>query len=78
VQCRTFKPIKDCRCLGEDQVISGQRGPDSKVFRVRLWDQNAIIAALLENYEKLDEDLRAELPLKRIWTIATPEEDEAE
>jgi restriction system protein len=45
-------------------------------FRVRLWDQNAIIGELLANYERLDEDLRAELPLKRIWTIAISEEDE--
>lgn len=45
-------------------------------FRVRLWDQNAIIAELLANYERLDEDLRAELPLKRIWTIAMTDEDD--
>jgi len=45
-------------------------------FRVRLWDQNAIIAELLANYERLDEDLRAELPLKRIWTIAMPDDEE--
>lgn len=45
-------------------------------FRVRLWDQNAIVAELLANYERLDEDLRAELPLKRIWTIAIADEEE--
>jgi restriction system protein len=39
-------------------------------FRVRLWDQNALIDQILEHYDKLDEDLRAELPLKRIWTVA--------
>ena len=48
----------------------------TQFFRVRLWDQNAIIAELLANYERLDEDLRAELPLKRIWTIAVPDEEE--
>jgi restriction system protein len=42
-------------------------------FRVRLWDQNALIDQILENYDKLDEDLRAELPLKRIWTVAQSE-----
>ncbi|MEX2174798.1 MAG: restriction endonuclease [Pirellulaceae bacterium] len=45
-------------------------------FRVRLWDQNTIIAELLANYERLDEDLRAELPLKRIWTIAMPDDND--
>lgn len=43
-------------------------------FKVRLWNQNDLIGQLLDNYDKLDQDIRAELPLKRIWTIATPEE----
>jgi len=44
-------------------------------FRVRLWDQDALIDELLEHYDRLDEDLRAELPLKRIWTVALQEEE---
>ncbi len=38
-------------------------------FRVRLWNQDDVIEALLENYDKLDEDLKAEIPLKRIWSV---------
>ncbi len=44
-------------------------------FRVRLWDRDALIDELLEHYDKLDEDLRAELPLKRIWSVAAQEEE---
>lgn len=47
-------------------------------FRVRLWDQNALIDQILENYDNLDEDLRAELPLKRIWTVAQTDETSSE
>ncbi len=47
-------------------------------FKVRLWDQNDLIDEFLANYDKLDEDLRAELPLKRIWTVAEAEEADAE
>lgn len=43
-------------------------------FKVRLWNQNDLIDQLLANYDKLDPDFRAELPLMRIWTIATPDE----
>lgn len=43
-------------------------------FRVRLWDQDALIEQLLEHYNEIDEELRAELPLKRIWTVAAQEE----
>lgn len=47
----------------------------AQFFRVRLWDQDNLIAELLANYDKLDEDLRAEIPLKRIWTVTTTEEE---
>ena len=43
-------------------------------FRVRFWDQRALIEELLRNYESIDEDLRAEIPIKKVWALATPEE----
>ncbi len=43
-------------------------------FRIRLWDSGALVAKILENYEKLDDELRAELPLKRIWALVLEEE----
>ncbi len=45
-------------------------------FRVRLWDQDDLIDQLLLHYDRLSDELRAELPLKRIWTVATPDSDE--
>jgi len=42
-------------------------------FEIRLWDSEDLITALLENYEKLSEDLQAEIPLKRIWTLVVEE-----
>jgi len=38
-------------------------------FTMRLWDSNAVIDNILENYEKLSEATKAELPLQRIWTL---------
>jgi restriction system protein len=49
----------------------------SQFFQVRLWNQSKLIEELLANYDTLDASLRAELPLKRVWTIAMPEEEEA-
>lgn len=46
----------------------------TQFFKVRVWNANDLIEQLLNNYDKLDEDIKAELPLKRIWTIATPED----
>lgn len=38
-------------------------------FEVRLWDSNDIVSELQKNYERLPEDIQAELPLKRIWLL---------
>jgi len=48
----------------------------TQFFRVRLWDREALIDQLLEHYDEIDPDIRAELPLKQIWTIATPDEQD--
>jgi restriction system protein len=47
----------------------------SSFFRVRLWSQKELLQALFAHYDQLDEDLRAELPLKRIWTVAMQDND---
>ena len=41
--------------------------------RVRLWDQDTLIEELLDCYEELNEELKAELPFKRVWAIANPD-----
>jgi restriction system protein len=46
-------------------------------FRVRLWDRDDILNALFDVYEKLPEERRAELPLRRIWTLVPDSGDEA-
>lgn len=47
----------------------------SSFFKVRLWTRKEVLEQLFALYEELDEDLRAELPLKRIWTVAAPGEE---
>lgn len=47
-------------------------------FRIRLWESKDLLENLFEVYTKLAPELRAELPLKPIWTIASPREDDDE
>ena len=42
----------------------------NQFFRVRVWHADDVIDAVFRNYDKLDKELQAELPLKRIWTLA--------
>jgi restriction system protein len=44
-------------------------------FRVRLWTQKEFLETLFAHYDRLDDDIKAELPLKRIWSVATQDED---
>lgn len=44
-------------------------------FRIRFWGRAEIIEALLQVYDRLPEELRAELPLRQVWALV-PEEDQ--
>ncbi len=46
----------------------------SQFFRLRLWTQKELLEELFEQYERLDEDLKAELPLKPVWMVTLPNE----
>lgn len=52
-----------------------QKDLAASFFRVRLWTQKELLEALFAQYDRLDDDIKAELPLKRIWTVAAQDED---
>ena len=43
-------------------------------FEIRLWDADDVLDAVLEHYDLLPDAIKAELPLKRIWTLVPSEE----
>jgi restriction system protein len=47
-------------------------------FKVRLWDQKTLLDQLFQHYDRLDEEIRAEIPLKRIWTVVPDDAEESE
>jgi len=38
-------------------------------FNVRVWEANDLIEQVASNYQRLPESIRADLPLKQIWTV---------
>lgn len=38
-------------------------------FKIRLWDSNDLINAILRNYHKLSDEIQATLPLKQVWVV---------
>jgi len=44
-------------------------------FKVRLWTQVELLEQLFVHYDQLDADLRAELPLKRVWMVAAQDDE---
>ncbi|GHD56957.1 hypothetical protein GCM10007350_04920 [Jeongeupia chitinilytica] len=51
-----------------------QKDLASSFFRLRLWGRNELLEQLFVHYDKLQDELKAELPLKRIWTVSVPDE----
>ncbi|MDE0268170.1 MAG: restriction endonuclease [Acidimicrobiaceae bacterium] len=49
---------------------SARRELRDQFFRVRVWDADGLIDAVFRNHDKLSEEIRADLPLKRIWSLA--------
>ena len=47
-------------------------------FRVRLWGRAELVDNLLAVYDRLPEDVRAELPLQRTWTLVLDDDGEVE
>jgi restriction system protein len=46
----------------------------NQFFKVRLWTHKEIVDEFLANYDKMDDDIKLEIPLKRIWVINNSEE----
>jgi restriction system protein len=55
---------------------AAEREIRQQFFQVRVWNADDVLRELLAIYERLPGDVRAKLPLKQIWTLAT--EDEAQ
>jgi restriction system protein len=52
--------------------IGGVNGParkliDDNFFVLRVWQMQDLLKALFRNYDRLSEDTRAKLPLRRVW-----------
>ena len=43
-------------------------------FLIRLWSANDIVDAILENYDRLEPEFQAELPLRRVWVLTKTSE----
>ena len=38
-------------------------------FSVKMWDSDDLIEQLIQNYENLSDEVKSEIPMKRIWTL---------
>jgi restriction system protein len=62
---------------GEQGLLVSWGGFNSKAlqesrkqfFSIRLLDQDQLLDEIMKHYDKFDDELKAELPLKRIWTL---------
>jgi restriction system protein len=53
---------------------AARKAARNSFFAIRLWERAELMAALLDNYDRLPADLKAELPLRQIWVYVRSEE----
>ncbi|MFW9886876.1 MAG: restriction endonuclease [Candidatus Thorarchaeota archaeon] len=54
----------------KDSVLRDER---KGFFQIRFWDADDLVRELLLVYERLPDELKAEIPLKRVWTLVEDE-----
>jgi restriction system protein len=52
---------------------SVHREEAQQFFRVRLWDSDQLLDQIFAHYAELDDEVKAEIPLKHMWTLASPD-----
>ncbi|MCY4617387.1 MAG: restriction endonuclease [Chloroflexi bacterium] len=58
-----------------DYTDDAKRMARLSFFSMRLWNANDLLEAIYQRYNELPEDIRAEIPLKQVWTlVAEPSE----
>jgi restriction system protein len=48
---------------------SAEREARRHFFKIKLWDAGDLLEAVLGNYDRLPEDIKKDLPLKRVWML---------
>ncbi len=69
-----YAPSRSVRRVGRLQNQRAE-GTGPKLIQSPTLDPKETPPALFAHYDQLDPDLKAELPLKRIWTVAAQEEE---
>ncbi|SHF76515.1 restriction system protein [Fodinibius roseus] len=54
---------------------SAQKLARQSFYKVRLWDADRLLDALFKHYEHFNDELKADLPLKRTWTLVIEDEE---
>jgi len=44
-------------------------------FSIRLWEAADVVEAIYENYDQLPDNIKAELPLERVWMLVINDEE---
>ena len=61
---------------GFNQSVRAEGAPE--YFRIRMWDGNDVVRAVETHYALLPPHIRAEIPLKQIWTLVPRERQATE
>ena len=52
-----------------------ERDAARQYFKIRLWNADDLVELIQENYDNLPEDIRNELPLKKVWILIQQDDE---
>ena len=55
--------------------LQAQRELDSNFFKLRLWQMNQLLEAIFDTYDKLSDETKKKLPLKRVWAPVASDDE---
>ena len=72
--CHLVKTIKaqSLRYIHYKKTVEQER--PRNFFKIRFWGQEEIINELLKSYDSLDEETKAKIPLKKMWSLTIDKE----
>jgi len=73
------QPVRQ-KPLSDIHVHGGGRNPTEKearrhYFGIRIWDAGDLVQAIYRVYNKLPEEIQADLPLKPVWMLVSEDHE---
>jgi restriction system protein len=73
---QTFKATQGLLVCWSGFTKALEREARQSFFTIRLWDARDVVEAIYQTYDQLPDDIKAKLPLERVWMLVINDDEE--